>query len=130
MPVIRTRIMPLGEGNRPTWSSVTSAGLFTIPVEGGKFDCHFHDCDEYWLIYAGKAKVMSEGQEFYVQSGDIVCTRAGDEHDFIEVYETIEAFYFEEAAPRGSRIGHLHKDEVKSKGHPVHHKLLPQDFPA
>jgi len=130
MPVIRTRIMPLGEGNRPTWSSVTSAGLFTIPVEGGKFDCHFHDCDEYWLIYAGKAKVMSEGQEFYVQSGDIVCTRAGDEHDFLEVYETIEAFYFEDAVPIGSRIGHLHKDEAKAKGHPVHHKLLPQDFPA
>jgi mannose-6-phosphate isomerase-like protein (cupin superfamily) len=55
----------------------------------GRFDCHYHDCNEYWLIFKGKAKVMSEGKEYYVKPGDIVCTRTGDEHDVLEVYEDL-----------------------------------------
>lgn len=130
MPVFRTSEKPMKAGNRPTWSRVTGAGLFKVPVENGKFDRHFHDCDEYWLIYTGKAKVMTEGQEYYVKPGDIICTKAGDEHDFVEVYETIEAFFFEDAIPQDGRVGHQHRDEVKAKGHPVPYKPLPKDFPA
>lgn len=44
MPVIRA---PLGEWNRPGWCSVTSAGVFGVPAEGGTFDCHYHDFSEY-----------------------------------------------------------------------------------
>ena len=130
MPVIRTRHKLMQAGNRPEWSRVTGAGIFRVPLENGTFDCHFHDCDEYWLIYKGKARVMSEGQSYYVQPGDIVCTRAGDEHDFLEVYDAIEAFFLEDASPEGGRIGHLHRDEVKAQGHPVPALPLPQDFPA
>src|SRR5690348_12527649 len=86
MPVVRTSEKPLHRGNRPEWCQVTSAGVFRVPCEGGRFDCHFHDFNEYWLVFQGKAKVRSEGQEFYVKPGDIVCTRAGDEHDVVEVY--------------------------------------------
>jgi mannose-6-phosphate isomerase-like protein (cupin superfamily) len=129
MPVIRTSEKPMREGNRPSWSQVTGAGLFQVPIVNARFDCHYHDCDEYWLIYRGKAKVMTEGRYFYVKPGDIVCTKAGDEHDFSEVYETIEAFFFEDATPDGVRKGHLHKDETKVKGHPVPHKPIPEDFP-
>ena len=130
MPVIQTRKKPMQADNRPDWSRVTGAGLFQVPFENGKFDCHFHDCDEYWLIYQGKGKVMTEGQVFFVKPGDIVCTKAGDEHDFLEVYESIEAFFFEDASPDGGQVGHQHRDEVKAKGHPVPSKPLPQDFPA
>jgi len=119
----------MGEGNRPEWSRVTSAGVFRIPREGGTFDCHYHDCDEYWLIFGGKAKILSEGEEFYIQPGDILCTRAGDEHDILEVYEDLEAFWFEDETPTGGRTGHLHKDPKKAKGHPVAHLPLPVDFP-
>lgn len=129
MPVIRTSERAMGEGNRPEWSKVTSAGIFGVPRENGRFDCHFHDCDEYWLIFQGKAKIMTEGQEYYVKPGDIVCTKAGDEHDVVEVYEDLLAFWFEDATPEGGRIGHLHKDEEKRKGHPVPAKPVPDDFP-
>ncbi len=129
MPVVHTSISPLGSGNRPEWSAVTSAGTFRVRAKDGRFDCHYHDCDEYWLIFEGKAKVMSEGVEYYVKPGDIVCTRAGDEHDVLEVYEELRAFWFEDATPEGGRIGHLHKDEVKSAGHAVASMPLPQDFP-
>jgi mannose-6-phosphate isomerase-like protein (cupin superfamily) len=113
MPVARTSKEDMELGNRPSWSDVTSAGVFRIPVDSGTFDCHYHDCHEYWLVFKGKAKVMSEGQEYYVEPGDIVCTRAGDEHDVLEVYEDLEAFWFED----------------KVKGHPVQAKSLPEDFP-
>ena len=130
MPVIRTSEKAMGQGNRPEWSGVTSAGIFRVPTTNGCFDCHYHDCHEYWLIFGGKAKVMTEGGTFYVKAGDIVCTKTGDEHDMIEIYEDLEAFWFEDATPPGGRIGHLHKDEAKAKGHSVPMLPLPEDFPG
>ena len=130
MPVIRTSDQPLEAGNRPEWCAVTSAGIFRLPAKSGSFDIHYHDCHEYWLIYKGKAKVMSEGKEFYVKPGDIVCTKAGDEHDIVEVYEELEGFWFEDATPPGGRIGHLHLTPEKAKGHAVPCRRLPKDFPS
>lgn len=129
MPVIRTSEKSMGEQNRPEWSGVTSAGIFRVAVDGGRFDCHYHDCDEYWLIFKGKAKVMSEDREYYVKPGDIVCTKAGDEHDLVEIYEDLEAFWFEDATPEGGRVGHLHREDKKAAGHPVPTRAIPQDFP-
>jgi mannose-6-phosphate isomerase-like protein (cupin superfamily) len=130
MPVIRTAHRALGPDNRPDWCEVTSAGMFYVPTAGGRFDCHYHDCDEYWLVFGGKAKVVTEGEASYVQRGDIVCTRAGDEHDVVEVYEDLVAFWFEDATPEGGRIGHLHRDADKAQGHAVPHLPLPADFPT
>jgi len=129
MPIIRTSDKAMGIGNRPEWSGVTSAGIFRVPTAGGRFDCHYHDCDEYWLVFSGKAKVKTEEQEYYVKAGDIVCTKAGDEHDVIEVYEDMEAFWFEDATPAGGRVGHLHRDAEKAKGHAVASLAIPKDFP-
>ena len=129
MPVIRTSEKAMGQGNRPPWSGVTSAGIFRVPVASGHFDCHYHDCHEYWLVFRGKAKVMTEDQTFYVKAGDIVCTMAGDEHDVVEVYEDLEAFWFEDAMPSGGRIGHLHRESDKAQGHPVLGLPTPEDFP-
>jgi len=130
MPVIRTLEKPLDENNRPDWSAVTSAGVFRVPAAGGHFDCHFHDCHEYWLIFKGKARVLSEGQTYYVQAGDILCTKAGDEHDVLEVYADLEAFWFEDATPAGGRVGHLHRDAHQAAGHPVPGRPTPEDFPV
>ena len=129
MPVVRTSQNAMRSGNRPEWCGVTSAGIFKVSTNGGRFDCHYHDCHEYWLVFKGKAKVMSEKQEYYVKSGDIVCTRAGDEHDVLEVYKDLEAFWFEDTTPEGGRTGHLHKDDEKAKRHPVPTCPLPEDFP-
>ncbi len=130
MPIIHTSEKPLKEGNRPAWSRATSAGVFRVPAQGGRFDRHHHDCDEYWLIFRGKAKVFSEGQTYYVKPGDIVCTKAGDEHDVLEVYEDLEAFWFEDATPPGGRVGHLHRDPELRKGHAVFAGPIPPDFPG
>jgi len=127
MPVVRGA---MNADNRPEWSGVTSAGIFWVSVNDGRFDNHYHDCHEYWLIFAGKAKVMSEGRECYVKPGDIVCTKAGDDHDVVEVYEDMQAFWFEDATAPGGRVGHLHRTEKDAQGHPVPCKPIPEDFPA
>jgi mannose-6-phosphate isomerase-like protein (cupin superfamily) len=129
MPLIRTSQKALGAGNRPDWCQVTSAGVFRVGTKDGRFDRHFHDFHEYWLIYKGKAKVLSEGQEYYVKAGDIVCTKAGDEHDVLEVYEDLEAFWFEEEGPPGARLGHLHRDPSLRERHAVPALPVPGDFP-
>ena len=129
MPIVRTSEKALGQGNRPDWSAVTSAGVFRVPTANGRFDCHYHDCHEYWLVFHGKARVMTEGRTSYVKAGDIVCTKAGDEHDVIEVYEGLESFWFEDATPPGGRVGHLHRDAQKAKSHPVPSLPIPEDFP-
>lgn len=130
MPVVRTSEGVLQEGNRPEWCAVTSAGVFRVPTVNGRFDCHYHDFPEYWLVFKGKAKVRSEGREYYVKPGDIVCTNAGDEHDVLEVYEDLEAFWFEDPLPPGGKKGHLHRDEVKARGHAVPALPVPPDFPG
>lgn len=110
--------------NRPEWSSVTSAGIFRV-ARGGRFDRHYHDCDEYWLVFRGRAKILTEGREFVVGPGDIVCTRAGDEHDVLEVYEDLEAFWFEDALMGQGRVGHLHRSPDLAHGHIVPGADLP-----
>jgi hypothetical protein len=42
---------------------------------------------------------------------DIVCIKAGDEHDILEVYgdDPFELFWVYEPGPEGGRLGHLHR---------------------
>jgi mannose-6-phosphate isomerase-like protein (cupin superfamily) len=103
---------------RPSWSDVTSAGMFRVEAND-RFDLHYHDCDEYWLVFAGRARVQVGSQTNEVEAGDIVCTPAGTEHDLVGVYETLEAFWFESRTPPGGRIGHLHRTPEAAKGHVV-----------
>lgn len=103
---------------RPSWSDVTSAGIFRVEP-GGRFDRHFHDCDEYWLLFSGRARVSVGPNSYDVGPGDIVCTPTGTIHDVVGVYETLEGFWFEGATPDGGRIGHLHETPEDAAGHDV-----------
>jgi mannose-6-phosphate isomerase-like protein (cupin superfamily) len=108
----------LGPETRPSWSDVTSAGVFTVEPDG-RFDRHYHDCDEYWLFFRGRGVVAVGDETYPVEPGDIVCTRAGVEHDVVAVVETLQAFWLEGATALGGRIGHLHRTEEAAEGHPV-----------
>ena len=113
-----TVVRRLSPDARPEWSDVTSAGTFRVEPNG-RFDRHFHDCDEYWLVFSGRASVLVGSQTYTVGPGDIVCTPTGTEHDLVGVYETLEAFWFESTTPPGGRIGHLHRTPEAAKGHEV-----------
>ena len=119
MPVISVREERMIGERRPAWSTVTAAGIFTVPRMRGRFDRHYHDCDEYWLVYRGRALVLSEGVEFEVGPGDIVCTQAGEEHDVLAVAEDLEAFFWEDQLPPGGMRGHLHRTPAAEAGHDV-----------
>jgi mannose-6-phosphate isomerase-like protein (cupin superfamily) len=123
MVVVRT----LSPAARPRWSDVTSAGIFRVQPDG-RFDRHYHDCDEYWLVFSGRARVVVGSRSYTVGAGDIVCTPTGTEHDVVGVYETIEAFWLEARTPPGGRIGHLHRTEEDAHGH--HVPLLAEHEPG
>ncbi len=71
------------------------------------FDNHYHDCDEYWIIYKGKGLVYSEGKEYEVKPEDCVVTETGEHHDFPVVYETVWSVFFETTMSGDGRRGHL-----------------------
>jgi mannose-6-phosphate isomerase-like protein (cupin superfamily)/catechol 2,3-dioxygenase-like lactoylglutathione lyase family enzyme len=113
--VITKRLSPEG---RPSWSDVTGAGMFSVRP-GDHVDRHYHDCDEYWLVFAGRAVVAVGDETFTIEAGDIVCTPAGVEHVVVSVAGTLAAFYFEGRTPEGGRVGHLHRNAEAASGQVV-----------
>lgn len=116
----------------PSWCQLPSGGYFRMPKEGGDYDRHFHDFNELYLICGGKAKILNAGLETYVKTGDIVCIRAGDEHDILEIYgdEDLKLFWLYEPGPQDGTLGHLYNDSEADAWHAVPAKPVPPDFPA
>jgi quercetin dioxygenase-like cupin family protein len=71
------------------------------------FDNHYHDFDEYWIIYKGSGTAVSENIFYDVNAGDCIATKMGDHHDFPIVKEKIHAVYFETTLKGEKRLGHL-----------------------
>ena len=71
------------------------------------FDAHYHDCDEYWIVFEGHGTAVSEGQHYPVGPGDCVATGMGHHHDFPAVSEPVRAVFFETTLEGQKRRGHL-----------------------
>lgn len=71
------------------------------------FDAHFHDCDEYWIVFEGRGVAVSEGKHYEVGPGDCVATGMGHHHDLPIVFEPIRAVFFETTLEGQKRRGHL-----------------------
>lgn len=123
-----TIVKQLWPDSRPSWSDVTSAGIFRVEPDG-RFDRHFHDCDEYWLLFRGRACITVGPRTHVVEAGDIVCTQTGVEHDILAVDGVLEGFWFEARTPPGGRIGHVHRTAEDSRGHVVP-TMSREDLPA
>jgi mannose-6-phosphate isomerase-like protein (cupin superfamily) len=130
MTVIHTDAAALRPDHRPAWSRTPAAGYFRISRDGGEHDCHYHDFNEPYLICRGMAKVLNAGVEVYVRARDIVCIKAGDEHDILEVYgdEDLELYWLYEPGPPNGRLGHLHRIPEKARPHPVPAQPILADF--
>lgn len=103
MPVMRT------PAEKPDWVTWSNFG-FGVVHDAEGFDRHFHDADEYWMVVSGRARVFSEGQEYVVGPGDVLCTRMGDEHDILDIIEgPLQTFWFEDELKGLKRPGHLHR---------------------
>ncbi len=91
----------------PAWSEVTNYGVNTLNV-GDEVELHFHDSNEFWIIIDGKGNATSEGITYELGPGDMLLTKAGDEHSLV-VTEKMIAVYFYGIMPPGGREGHLHR---------------------
>jgi len=104
-----------GSGLFPVWNSEDgSPPKWGGPVDYRKttgFDNHFHDCDEYWILFRGRGIAASEGKFYEVGPGDCVATGMGHHHDFPEVIEPVLAVFFETTLQGRKRLGHLWEHE-------------------
>ena len=103
------------------WSGETSSGIFTVsksdtPQDGGdpvnylketNFDSHYHDCDEYWILFEGSGTAVTERKSCQVEYGDCVATGMGHHLDFPQVTDPVSAVYFESLLEGRKRGGHL-----------------------
>jgi mannose-6-phosphate isomerase-like protein (cupin superfamily) len=71
------------------------------------FDNHFHDCDEYWIIFKGIGLAVSEGKKYELKTGYVLATKMGNHHDLPNVYEEIHGVWFETSLKGKKRSGHL-----------------------
>jgi Cupin domain len=132
MTVIHAGETVLGPESKPDWCQTPYAGFFRLPRDGGEHDRHYHEYNELYLVCRGKAKILNAGAEHYVRERDIVCIKAGDEHDILELYgdEDLELFWLYEPGPASARRGHLHRSPEQACPHPVPAKPVPADFPG
>lgn len=115
------------------WESVTSSGIFPVfagdppanqtPHDYPKsttFDNHYHDCDEYWIFFAGRCRAVSEGKFYDVGPGDCVVTGMGWHHDVQCMLGDggAAAIWFEGTLEGQKRVGHLWE--------PVHGRAEPR----
>lgn len=91
---------------KKTQSPQDQGDVVNYPKETS-FDNHFHDCDEYWIVFEGCGTAVSEGVSYQVGPGDCVATGKGHHHDFPQVIEDVTAVYFETTLEEPKRTGHL-----------------------
>jgi hypothetical protein len=132
MTVIHAQSEKLGPDTKPAWCQTPSAGYFRMPREGGEHDLHYHAYNELYLVARGRARILNDGREYYVKPQDIVCIKAGAEHDILEIYgdEDFELFWLYEPSSEGGPLGHLHRSPEDATPHPVPAKRVPPDFPS
>ena len=95
------------EGKFPTWSEISKYGINTLNA-GDTVKLHFHDANEFWVIVEGRGVATSEGLEYELGPGDMLQTKAGDEHSLV-VTEKMVAVYLYGVMPSGGRFGYLYR---------------------
>jgi len=101
MPIYRA-----GQEKRlPEWSEFSGWGIDTHPP-GTLIERHHHDHDEIVIIALGKMLVRTEGGETVLGPGDSVLTRAGEEHEWLALEETV-AVHVAPRLQQGKKPGHL-----------------------
>jgi mannose-6-phosphate isomerase-like protein (cupin superfamily) len=97
------------ELNIPIWSETSKYGINTLRA-GDMVKLHFHDANQFWIIIEGRGTATSEGITYELGPGDMLMTRAGDDHSLI-VTEEMVAVYFYGVMPPGGRFGYLYRGD-------------------
>jgi mannose-6-phosphate isomerase-like protein (cupin superfamily) len=106
--------------NRPDHCPASAAGRFVIRADGtARFDCHHHEFAEFWFIARGRGTILIGGTEHQVETGDILYTAPGQDHDILDVAEEMHVFYLSAELPPGASPTHLHRTPEAALKHPV-----------
>jgi len=94
---------------RGHWDAVNEVGSFQFRPEK-PLEYHYHDYNEYWIVYRGSATVQLPGEEIVVKAGQVLANPVGWEHGIRAPHETIEGLGFQTQAVGQRRQGHLLRD--------------------
>ncbi|KQV20877.1 MULTISPECIES: AraC family ligand binding domain-containing protein [unclassified Kitasatospora] len=104
----------------PDDCSVFSSGQFVIRADGtGRFDRHFHDFAEFWMVASGHGTVLVGDTEHPVGPGDIIYTAPGLAHDILDIAEELRIFWLSCDLPPGSDGAHMHRTPGDADKHLV-----------
>lgn len=92
--------------NMPEDSFIRDYGVDTLKA-GEECDLHYHDCDEWWVIISGRAKVICGEEKKEAGAGDMVFTKMGEMHQ-IKAIEDTTLVWLEGPLSGKKRRGHLH----------------------
>ena len=105
-PFITAKISPIDP--IPEDSFIRNYGVDTL-AESASSDMHYHDCDEWWIIINGRARVSDSVEAFEAGPGDMVFTPMGETH-MIQALPIVTVAWFEGPLRGQKRKGHLHRD--------------------
>lgn len=90
----------------PDDSLIRDYGVDTLRA-GQECDLHYHDCEEWWVIVNGSAKIICGSEEGEAKAGDMIFTRMGEEHKISAITDTT-LVWLEGPLKGNRRPGHLH----------------------
>lgn len=90
----------------PDDSFIRDFGIATVKA-GHECDLHYHDCDEWWVIVSGRAKIICGNIKKEASGGDMVFTKAGEKHH-IKAIEDTTLVWLQGPLVGEKRNGHLH----------------------
>ncbi len=104
MPLIGGPRAQLPTGEFPEWGHARfDAGRRNLT------EPHYHDCDEYVFMIEGRCVMRSEAIDYTLETGDVLVTRMGDEHELLEILEDTTYFWACTELRGRKRRGHLHR---------------------
>jgi mannose-6-phosphate isomerase-like protein (cupin superfamily) len=85
-------------------------------------DYHYHDGDEYWMVFRGHFTLNYDGKEYELRPGSMLAAGMGYEHGALHPEEHFEAVVIATQLEGQLRDGHLNRD---MHGAPVKHREVP-----
>ena len=104
------------------WERTIRSEIFMSQV-GNPCDYHYHDGDEYWIVFRGHFPLDYNGLHVPVEPGKLLAFGKGYEHGLLEPPETMGALVLAMPLEDRERDGHLNRER---NGDPVPGREVPE----
>ncbi|HEY2655656.1 MAG TPA: hypothetical protein VGI55_07690 [Solirubrobacteraceae bacterium] len=90
---------------------------------GNPCDYHYHDGDEYWVVFRGHFNIDYHGLKASVQPGQLLAFGKGYEHGLLDPEEVMQAIVLAMPLEDRKRDGHLNRER---NGDPIPGRTIPE----